>query len=144
MSIKGFCGRVLSGNHFENTLVLKYHLLHVAVFSIVYFLLSCGSDQLEKEIANFARIQCQTIQLKNKRFALADSIRMLENDTVTNKTNLQILRIKADELKNVSLVAADSLKQKMDILFQTKLTTQEKKQNFLKAVDVYLQKWSCE
>ncbi|MBK8372725.1 MAG: hypothetical protein IPL20_15555 [Saprospiraceae bacterium] len=63
---------------------------------------------------------------KNKRFALADSIRMLENDTVTNKTNLQILRIKADELKSEP-GRCRFLKQKMDILFQTKLTTQEKK-----------------
>ena len=144
MSIKGYCGLYLSDNHFENNIVLKNHHYITVILCICYFLLSCGSDTTEKEITNFARIQCQTIKLKNARFALADSIRILENDTVTHKTTLQTLRSKADELKSESLVVADSLKQEMDILFKTKLTSEEKKQNFLKAVNAYLEQWSCE
>ena len=144
MSTKEYCGRYLSGNHFENRIVLKNQLYLLTVLSICYFLLSCGSDTTEKEITNFARIQCQTIRLKNARFALADSIRILENDTVTHKTTLLTLKTKADELKKESLIVADSLKQQMDLLFQNKLTSEEKKQKFLKALDEYQQKWSCE
>jgi len=144
MSTKGYCGLYLSDNHFENNIVLKNHHYITFILCICYFLLSCGSDTTEKEITNFARIQCQTIKLKNARFALADSIRILENDTITHKATLQTLKIKADELKSESLVVADSLKQEMDILFKTKLTSEEKKQNFLKAVNGYLEQWSCE
>ena len=111
---------------------------------VVLSLCSCNSYTSEEEIVDFAGIQCRTIQLKNERFALSDTIRLLENDTLTHKARLQVLRKKAEELKIQSLMAADSLKQKMEVLFRTKLTDEQKKQTFLRDVDVYLQKWSCE
>jgi hypothetical protein len=144
MSTKGYCGLYLSDNHFVNTFILKFYFQNIMAIMVVLYLCACNSYTSEEEIIDFAGIQCRTIQLKNERFALSDTIRLLENDTLTHKARLQVLRKKAEELKSQSLMAADSLKQKMEVLFRTKLTDEQKKQTFLRDVDVYLQKWSCE
>jgi hypothetical protein len=92
---------------------MKKYYLFTILFSI-----SCTQKGNVVELAEqFSELECKAIILKDKRYALADRLREIELDTVTNRKELDSLNKIIILTKQESLFLADSIKAQLDDLF---------------------------
>jgi len=90
----------------------KYYLF------MILFIISCTQKVNVVELAEqFAELECKAIMLKDKRYVLADRLREIEMDTVTNRKELDSLNKIIILTKQESLSLADSIKTQLDNLF---------------------------
>ena len=90
----------------------KYYLF------MILFIISCTQKVNVVELAEqFAELECKAIMLKDKRYVLADRLREIEMDTVTNRKELDSLNKIIILTKQESLSLADSIKTQLDYLF---------------------------
>lgn len=87
-------------------------------FFSILLIISCTQKVNVVELAEqFSELECKAIMLKEKRYALADRLREIEIDTVTNRKELDSLNKIIIITKQESLSLADSIKIQLDDLF---------------------------
>jgi len=118
-------------------------------FIIIYLLIiihfaSCKEQvDYDKLITEFADIQCRAIVLKDKRFQMADHLRSIEIDSIDKKKEIDSLKIAISEIKNRSLVLADSIKVKLDDILTNKLSGHDEQKEFTDRLAVYIKANGC-
>lgn len=105
---------------------------------------ACSSGPSEQEITALAELRCEATRLKDERFALADSIRLLEEKSpVESKTDIEKMNQRGQHLKMQSLALADSIQSRLNYFFTEKFTTREKRNRFLEQVDKKMLEMNC-
>ena len=96
--------------------MIKYALLTILLIS------SCRQKtDVGKYAEQFSALECKAIFLKDKRYALADRLREIEVDSITNRKELDSLNKLIIVTKEESLTLADSIKYELDDLFTNHL-----------------------
>ena len=114
----------------------KYKFIYLL---IIIHLASCKEQvDYDKLITEFADIQCRAIVLKDKRFQMADHLRSIEIDSINKKKEIDSLKIAISEIKNTSLVLADSIKVKLDDILTNKLSGHDEQKEFTDRLAVYI------
>ncbi len=114
---------------------------------------SCGlhNDNLTQSINQLANLECRAINLREKRFSLANKLRFAEDSLRLKNTstglevnqNMVALQLQKDSLLKNSIALADSIKIIMDDLFAKKLTTDKSKKEFNQELNKALIKKGC-
>ncbi|HMR87680.1 MAG TPA: hypothetical protein PKD51_05980 [Saprospiraceae bacterium] len=119
----------------------KYKFIYLLV---IIHLASCKEQvDYDKLITEFADIQCRAIVLKDKRFQMADHLRSIEIDSIDKKKEIDSLKIAISEIKNRSLVLADSIKVKLDDILTNKLSGHDEQKEFTNRLAVYIKANGC-
>ncbi len=119
----------------------KYKFIYLL---IIIHLASCKEQvDYDKLITEFAEIQCRAIVLKDKRFQMADHLRSIEIDSIDKKKEIDSLKIAISEIKNTSLVLADSIKVKLDDILTNKLSGHDEQKEFTDRLAVYIKANGC-
>lgn len=119
----------------------KYKFIYLL---IIIHLASCKEQvDYDKLITEFADIQCRAIVLKDKRFQMADHLRSIEIDSIDKKKEIDSLKIAISEIKNTSLVLADSIKVKLDDILTNKLSGHDEQKEFTDRLAVYIKAKGC-
>jgi len=117
-------------------------------------LFSCNNTSSDKEtmVKLLVNMECRAIEIKNKRFQLADNIRYAQ-DTLLNlksitDTALIQLRLKDWDIQkqlivNQSLALADSIKLQMEIIMPRYFNNKKKEMEFNLLLDEALKKNGC-
>jgi hypothetical protein len=99
-----------------------------------------------------ADLECRAIELKNKRFQLADNMRFAQDtllhfksfsDTISLQQRLKEWDIQKLSLVNESLALADSIKLQMEIIMPRYFTDKKKEQEFNRLLEEALKKNGC-
>lgn len=89
------------------------------------------NDNMESIVDKFANLECRAINLRNKRFELASTIRKLDGETSAyKKKQLDSLKLIADNTAIQSLQLADTIKEDLQRYFKNNLTTLEARSQF--------------
>jgi hypothetical protein len=119
----------------------KYKFIYLL---IIIHLASCKEQvDYDKLITEFADIQCRAIVLKDKRFQMADHLRSIEIDSIHKKKEIDSLKIAISEIKNHSLVLADSIKVRLDDILTNKLSGHDEQKEFTDRLAVYIKANGC-
>ncbi|HLO56892.1 MAG TPA: hypothetical protein VK169_21540 [Saprospiraceae bacterium] len=119
----------------------KYKFIYLL---IIIHLASCKEQvDYDKLITEFAYIQCRAIVLKDKRFQMADHLRSIEIDSIDKKKEIDSLKIAISEIKNTSLVLADSIKVKLDDILTNKLSGHDEQKEFTDRLAAYIKANGC-
>jgi flagellar motility protein MotE (MotC chaperone) len=102
----------------------------IAFFFLIGFLSCKKNVDIDNIVSNFSSLECKAVQLKNKRFALFERLRVIELDTVANKIELDSLHKIIAYTKAESLQIADSIRRELDFLFSNVLVNKEDKEDF--------------
>ena len=103
-------------------------------------------------ISMLVNMECRAIELKNKRFQLADNIRYAQDTLLHFKsitdTDLIQIRLKNYDIQkqlivNHSLTLADSIKLQMEIIMPRYFNTKKKEMEFNMLLDESLKKNGC-
>jgi hypothetical protein len=114
------------------------------LFSFVLVFLSCQQDvDVDKLVAEYAKIQCRAIVLKDKRYELADHLRNIEVDSINKKREIDSLLVVIAEIKNHSLMLADSIKVKLDDILTNKLSSRSAQKEFTNRLATYIKAQGC-
>ena len=116
---------------------------HVLFFCI-FLSLSCqqGVD-VDKLVAEYAKVQCRAIVLKDKRYELADHLRSIELDSINKKREIDSLHVVIAEIKNQSLMLADSIKNKLNDLFTNELSDKNQQKEFTSKLENFITDHGC-
>ena len=117
-------------------------------------LFSCNNISSDKEtmVKLLVNMECRAIELKNKRFQLADNIRYAQDTLLHFKsitdTDLIQIRLKNYDIQkqlivNQSLTLADSIKLQMEIIMPRYFNTKKKEMEFNMLLDEALKKNGC-
>ena len=117
-------------------------------------LFSCNNISSDKEtmVKLLVNMECRAIELKNKRFQLADNIRYAQDTLLHFKsitdTDLIQIRLKNYDIQkqlivNQSLTLADSIKLQMEIIMPRYFNTKKKEMEFNMLLDESLKKNGC-
>ena len=117
-------------------------------------LFSCNNISSDKEtmVKLLVNMECRAIELKNKRFQLADNIRYAQDTLLHFKsitdTDLIQIRLKNYDIQkqlivNYSLTLADSIKLQMEIIMPRYFNTKKKEMEFNMLLDESLKKNGC-
>ena len=127
----------------------------ITIFVIFLTILtSCKNKKqdLNNMAGSFADIECRAMALREKRFALANQIRFTQDtlmhaskitDTARLKTNLKAYNFQKENILQISLNLADSIKHHLDSLMQNHLTTPDDKAQFNGLLKIALHERSC-
>ena len=91
----------------------------------------------------FSDIECRAIILKDKRFDLSEKLRAVEKDSIIKKYEIDSLNDVINVVKAESLVIADSIKARMEFLFEHKLRRQSDRIVFLEKLKEIITKRKC-
>jgi len=129
--------------------IVRYFLI---ISMLILF--SCNNTSSDKEtmVKLLVNMECRAIEIKNKRFQLADNIRYAQ-DTLLNlksitDTALIQLRLKDWDIQkqlivNQSLALADSIKLQMEIIMPRYFNNKKKEMEFNLLLDEALKKNGC-
>ena len=129
--------------------IVRYFLI---ISMLILF--SCNNTSSDKEtmVKLLVNMECRAIEIKNKRFQLADNIRYAQ-DTLLNlksitDTALIQLRLKNWDIQkqlivNQSLALADSIKLQMEIIMPRYFNNKKKEMEFNLLLDEALKKNGC-
>lgn len=110
---------------------------------VCLLLYSCSAGPTDAEIMAFAQVRCEAVTLKNERFALADSIRILEEKIPAPVQDIEKMQQQGEILKTKSLVLADTIQTRLNYLFTKRFTTSEEKNHFLEMVENKMLEMHC-
>lgn len=133
----------MSGNLTETLRKKSWRVLFKAWVLVSLVLFSCSAGPTEAEILAFAQLRCEAITLKNERFALADSIRIIEEKNPSETKEMEKMQQKGEMLKTKSLALADTIQSRLNYLFNNRFTTREKKNQFLEMVENRMLELHC-
>jgi hypothetical protein len=127
----------------------KYYLI---ICTLILFSCNESSQEKEKMVKLMADLECRAIELKNKRFQLADNMRFAQDtllhfksfsDTISLQQRLKEWDIQKLSLVNESLALADSIKLQMEIIMPRYFTDKKKEQEFNRLLEEALKKNGC-
>ena len=132
-----------------DTIIGRYLLV---ISTLILF--SCNNISSDKEtmVKLLVNMECRAIELKNKRFQLADNIRYAQDTLLHFKsitdTDLIQIRLKNYDIQkqlivNQSLTLADSIKLQMEIIMPRYFNTKKKEMEFNMLLDESLKKNGC-
>ena len=132
-----------------DTIIGRYLLV---ISTLILF--SCNNISSDKEtmVKLLVNMECRAIELKNKRFQLADNIRYAQDTLLHFKsitdTDLIQIRLKNYDIQkqlivNQSLTLADSIKLHMEIIMPRYFNTKKKEMEFNMLLDESLKKNGC-
>jgi hypothetical protein len=129
-----------------------YNKCWLAIITLIFFSCNDTFPEKAKMVKSLADLECRAIELKNKRFQLADNIRFAQDTLLhfksTTDTILLELRLKEWDIQklllvNKSLALADSIKLQMEIIMSRYFTDKKKEQEFNVLLDAALKKNGC-
>ena len=162
VTLPGFYKMKLSSNNLKMSLLQQWYFSkkgykiigrYLLVISML-ILFSCNNTSSDKEtlLKLLVNMDCRAIELKNKRFQLADNIRyaqdtLLHFKSITDTALIQI-RLKDWDFQkqlivNHSLALADSIKLQMEILMPRYFNNKKKEMEFNMLLDEALKKNGC-
>lgn len=114
------------------------------LFFCIFLSLSCqqGVD-VDKLVVEYAKIQCRAIVLKDKRYELADHLRSIELDSINKKREIDSLHIVIAEIKNHSLMLADSIENRLNDLFTNELSDKNQQKEFTSKLENFITNHGC-
>ena len=132
-----------------DTIIGRYLLV---ISTLILF--SCNNISSDKEtmVKLLVNMECRAIELKNKRFQLADNIRYAQDtllhfksitDTALIQIRLKNYDIQKQLIVNQSLTLADSIKLQMEIIMPRYFNTKKKEMEFNMLLDESLKKNGC-
>ena len=74
---------------------------------------------------------------------MADHLRSIEIDSIDKKKEIDSLKIAISEIKNTSLVLADSIKVKLDDILTNKLSGHDEQKEFTDRLAAYIKANGC-
>lgn len=103
-----------------------------------------GNEKIETLADQFADVECKAINLRNTRFELASAIRSFETDTTgIGKRQLDSLELLAEITTKESLILADSIKSRLENIFEHQLKTSEERRSFNEMLKVKVEAKKC-
>lgn len=114
------------------------------LFFCIFLSLSCQQRvDVDKLVVEYAKIQCRAIVLKDKRYELADHLRSIELDSINKKRELDSLHIVIAEIKNHSLMLADSIENRLNDLFTNELSDKNQQKEFTSKLENFITNHGC-
>lgn len=105
---------------------------------------ACSNEPDIDAIAmEFSDIECRAITLKDKRFDLSEKLRAVEKDSIIKKYEIDSLNDVINVVKEESLAMADSIKARMEFLFEHQLRRQSDRIVFLEKLKEIITKRKC-
>jgi hypothetical protein len=116
-------------------------------FLVSFFVSGCGKntdEQLQKDAALMASLECEARHLKDERFKVANDIRLMEDSLAKQKIALTALQSREiDSVTNVYTLRtgalADKITKTMDSLFAASYQTAPQRQALDEATEKKLQ-----
>ncbi len=121
--------------------MVKFTLIFLLI--IVFFTSCRKQPDFDKLVTEYADIQCRAIVLKDKRFQIADHLRSIELDSIHKRKEIDSLKIVISEIKNRSLILADSIKVKLDDILTNKLANRDDQKKFTDRLAAYIKANGC-
>ena len=99
---------------------------------------SCtDTTTIDLKAEDFAKLECRAIKLRERRFELATEMHRLEEDSLAYIASGDSLLQIINEVKNRSVLLADTIRKELDQLWSTTLNSKEKRRLFHEKVKYY-------
>jgi hypothetical protein len=113
------------------------------ILTIIIFGSCTDTRTIDLKAENFAKLECRAIKLRERRFELASEMHRLQEDSLEYLASGDSLLQIINDVKNQSVLLADSIRQELDYLWATTLNSKEKRMLFHEKVKYYNTKNNC-